>query len=352
MSTNQSSNAATSATPLRLLYVTSQWATAQNPEAATFVIKQVEHLRQLGVAVDVFNFEGHWSVSNYARAILRFRKHLRESHYDVIHARNAQGGFVAVMQRRLPVIVTYGGSDVLGTRDWQGAITLRGRIQQMLAYWVSRRTAANIVVAPHLAEALGDPRAHTIPDGVDMTLFRPDEKSLAREKLGIAHDHPIVLFLGDPEKPIKRYGLAKEAVQQAQAQMPTIQLVSQFNRPFAEIPVWMNASDVLLVTSSSEGSPNVVKEALACNLPVVSTCVGDVEARLGGIEGCYVCQDDSPEVIARALVQALSYPIEIAGRSSVELLSLEASTQNTIAIFHQILNGEKRDRKRCPLRLK
>jgi len=335
MDTDQSSTTA----PLRLLYVTSQWATAQNPEAATFVIKQVEHLKQLDVEVDVFNFEGHWSVSNYTRAIRQFRKHLRESDYDLIHARNAQSGFVAIMQRRLPVVVTYGGSDVLGTRDWQGAVTLRGRIQQVLAHWVSRRTAANIVVAPHIAEALGDPHAYTIPSGVDMTLFRPIEKRLAREQLGIAHDNPIVLFLGDPKKPIKRYGLARESVQLAQAQMSVLQLVSQFNRPFAEIPIWMNASDVLLVTSSSEGSPNVVKEALACNLPVVSTRVGDVEDRLGGIDGCYVCRDDSPEAIAQALVQALSYPHEIAGRRVVESVSLTASTQKTIAVFRHVLNG-------------
>src|SRR5262249_1557511 len=82
-------------------------------------------------------------------------------------------------------------------------------------------------------------------------------------------------------------------------------LIIAWGVPHAEIPVYMGACDVFVFTSSQEGSPDIVKEALACDLPVISVAVGDVRQRLQGVEGCEVCADERPETIAAALERAL-----------------------------------------------
>ncbi len=125
------------------------------------------------------------------------------------------------------------------------------------------------------------------------------QQSEARAKLGLPADLPIVLFGGRPEMPVKRFALAQRAV--ALLARQDVKLLTASNVPHSEMPLYLNAADVLLLTSRHEGSPTIVKEALACNLPVVSTDVGDVRERIASIDGCSVCDNDEPETIAFAL---------------------------------------------------
>jgi glycosyltransferase involved in cell wall biosynthesis len=88
-----------------------------------------------------------------------------------------------------------------------------------------------------------------------------------------------------------------------------------------------------------EGSPNVVKEALACDLPIVSVAVGDVKQRIGGIEGCELCTDDSPEMIACALERVLRRGKRVEGRKAVEHLSETSITEQVIQVYCSALSG-------------
>jgi glycosyltransferase involved in cell wall biosynthesis len=105
------------------------------------------------------------------------------------------------------------------------------------------------------------------------------------------------------------------------------------------MPYLMNACDAMVFTSRQEGSPNVVKEALACNLPVVSVPVGDVPERLRGVEGCELCADDRPETIAAALERVLRRGGRCNGREAVTALSENLMAQRVIAIYRAALNG-------------
>jgi glycosyltransferase involved in cell wall biosynthesis len=103
------------------------------------------------------------------------------------------------------------------------------------------------------------------------------------------------------------------------------------------MPVLMSACDALLFTSMQEGSPNAVKEALACDLPVVSVEVGDVPVRLQGIEGCELCSDERPETIAAALERVLRRGQRIAGRQAVQQLDENLITQQVLGVYDTAL---------------
>src|SRR5205823_13037430 len=149
------------------------------------------------------------------------------------------------------------------------------------------------------------------------------------------------LFVGNPAQARKRHALARRAVEIVNHSCP-VELVTAWGAPHTDVPLYMNACDALICTSSQEGSPNVVKEALACNLPVVSVPVGDVPLRLRGIEGCELCADERPETIAAALERVLRRGQRIAGRDTVTDLDERQTTQQVIAVYRSVATSRGR----------
>jgi glycosyltransferase involved in cell wall biosynthesis len=123
------------------------------------------------------------------------------------------------------------------------------------------------------------------------------------------------------------------------------ELVVAWQVPHSKIPVYMNACNALLFVSMYEGSPNVVKEALACNLPVVSVSVGDVPERLAGISGCVVSADDDPNTLARAIEQVLRSDRRVDGRASVSELNEELLARRMIQIYESAIDVARGDRR-------
>jgi len=183
--------------------------------------------------------------------------------------------------------------------------------------------------------------AHVVPSGIDFDLFRPVPRAEARVRLGLPADERLVLFVGNPHLPRKRFPLAQQAVEILSRTLP-VRFVLGWGVPHAEMPYYMGACDALVFTSRQEGSPNAVKEALACNLPIVSVAVGDVVERLHGVAGCEVCADDRPETIAAALARVLARGGRIAGREAVRHLDERLITQQVLAIYRAALNGRPR----------
>ena len=330
-----------SRTTLRVLYVTSHWPSVDRPNLAPFIPQQVNFLRKAGVDVTVMAYRGGANPMRYAAAIRQVRRHVASGKYDVVHARFGQAGFVAGMQRRVPVVVTFGGTDVLGRRDASGKLRAFGRMQRITSWLASRLATENVVVSEHLARTLRLDRYRVIPGGVDLDLFRPIARKEARDRIGLDPDKLIVLFPGALKKswPHKRYELASEAVELVRDDFPSVELLVVNDRPHEEVPLFMSAGDVLLVTSWLEGSPNVVKEALACNLPVVSVPVGDVPERIAGIDGCVLCDDNRPATVARGLAQVLAKRERIDGRSSVAGLAEAMMAERTISVYESAING-------------
>jgi glycosyltransferase involved in cell wall biosynthesis len=154
----------------------------------------------------------------------------------------------------------------------------------------------------------------------------------ARRALNLPQGKKLILFVGDPARTEKRFWLAEKTVSLLPNEF-NAQIIVAHGVPPREMPLYMNACDALLVTSSTEGSPNAVKEALACDLPIVSTDVGDIRKRTEKIEGCEVCNSDTSETLASALARVLYLPHRVNSRKAAESFDEKILLQKTIQMY-------------------
>ena len=184
-------------------------------------------------------------------------------------------------------------------------------------------------------------KVRIIPNGVNLDRFKPLDRSACRRRLGWDNDHFHVLFPpnvgGDPRK---RPDLAQAAVKAADRSGIQTKLHQLQRIPHAEVPIWLNASDVVLLTSLHEGSPNIIKEALACDLPVVSVDVGDVQERIQGVEGCYLGLS-KPYDLATKLCLVHAGPRRVKGRVKMDELSLNRISLRLKEFYEELQSQPK-----------
>jgi teichuronic acid biosynthesis glycosyltransferase TuaC len=322
---------------MQILMITSEWPTPEHPEWVPFLVQQTEYLRKAGIGVDVFSFRGAKNPVNYVKGWLKVHKKLRTENYDLIHAQYGQSGLIAFW-RRIPLVVTFHGSDLQGDVS-HGKYTYSGQLLKLASKLVACNADAIVVVSSVLAQLLNrKSQIHIIPCGLDLELFQPMDQSEARARLNLPREKKYILFGGRPEMPVKRYELAKSAVKllpDNEIEMLTVSAV-----PHHQMPVYLNACNVLLLTSLHEGSPTIVKEALACNLPIVSTNVGDVRERIGTVDGCIVCTNDQPETIAIALADVLKTNCRTTSRHTVFDLDENILTRKLISVYRSALGKD------------
>jgi teichuronic acid biosynthesis glycosyltransferase TuaC len=314
---------------MRILAVTNIYPTEKTPTSGTFVQQQIEGLRRIGVEVNIMLVE---RAQKGMRAYVGLRKQVAEKlerfQPDLVHA--MYGGVMAHQVVRAagktPSVVTFHGSDLLGER-LSGALRRIVSTYGIRESWAAARLAHGVViVSSTLRDALPDDvdraKVAVIPCGIDLDVFKPLDSAKCRKTLGWHPDRFHILFPANSGDPVKRPELAKSAVDiltegGLPAEMHQLRGVCP-----EDVPVWLNASDCLLLTSLHEGSPTVVKEALACNIPVVSVDVGDVHERLREIAGCYLALPE-PKDLSTKLRMVYTAGKRILGREKMYDLSLE-----------------------------
>jgi teichuronic acid biosynthesis glycosyltransferase TuaC len=327
--------------PMRVLMVTCEWPTPELPHLVPFVVRQVEFLRRAGVQIDVFSFRGARNPINYLRAWFRVQMKLRHGSYDLVHAQWGQSAPTAI-PTRLPLVVTFRGGEGEGIVGDDDKYTFSGYILRMVSALVARRADELVVVSTHMRQYLPKRRVHVIPSGLDFERFPLLAQQDARRQLGLSATNRLVLFVGNPGENRKRYSLARQIVSKLDKSL-NAELIVAWQVPHEVISVYMNACDALLFVSMYEGSPNVVKEALACNLPVVSVAVGDVAERLSGVAGCTTCPDYDPDHLAKALDAVLRTNKRTDGRTAVRELDENILTRRMIQIYHLAVKEHRRD---------
>jgi teichuronic acid biosynthesis glycosyltransferase TuaC len=282
---------------MRVLAITNMYPSAQFPSSGVFVQEQVKGLSALGLDVRVLlvdrKQEGPLA---YYRLGSRVAKATSEFAPDVVHV--MYGGVMADQivrrQRSRPVVVTFRGSDLLGENFSGWARKIISRYGVYCSKRAAKLADGVVVVARHLVRVLNasvaGKKVHVIPSGIDLERFKPMDSVSCRQQLGWSGRAFHVLLASSSADPVKRPWLAKAAITELNSSGLPAELHCMTGIPAAEVPLWINASDAVLLTSAHEGSPNIIKEALACGVPVVSVDVGDVAERIEGIEGCHLAR--------------------------------------------------------------
>lgn len=325
-----------------------------------FFHEQVRILEELGIECDAlyqgdFREDGHIYASDsirdrllrklyghnplyYAiRASTFYQKIIRltlKKDYDIVHVNSGVVAPLGLLQPQRPVVMTIWGSDIFGNR-------LAG-LQPKITKLCAKRSDSVIVQNEEMKEALPCDAA-IIPSGVDLSKFKPIDRTEARKAVGWEPSDHHVLFPYSKGREEKRYHVAKRTVENANKTFDgAIQLQHIHRVDHDEMPLYYNAADVLLLPSLREGSPNTVKEAMACNVPVVSTDVGDVRERLGQVSNSYVCSDDA--TLEDALVSVLETGGRSDGREYVKDVSLQGMGDRIVAIYESLLEDARQGR--------
>lgn len=255
---------------------------------APFNMEQADALRKAGCDVDFFGVTGK-GVRGYIKSLPALKRQIAAVSPDVIHAHYGLCGLLANMQRRVPVVTTYHGSDI----NEKSVLPF-----SKLAMRLSRH---NIFVSQKNVEIAGArKKCSLIPCGINLP--EAYDRGEARSTMGLLPERKYVLFAGAFDNGVKNYPLARAAMDL----MPDVELLELKGYGRREVNMLMCAADAILMTSFTEGSPQVIKEAMACGLPVVSVDVGDVAELTAGVEGCYVCGRE-PSELAESLEKAVGY---------------------------------------------
>lgn len=302
-----------------------------------FARRQAESLVAQGLAVEVFDLRSRISPRVLWREFLRFRLILGTFRPQVIHAHygTMTAMFAALASGKLPLMITYRGSDL---NPLPAARKLRPAVGRLLSQLAALRASRIVCVSPQLRDRLWWRRdcATVLPSGVDAEVFRPAPQREMRLRLGWQEQDRIVLFNAGGEGRNKRLDLAQAATNEARRWEPALRLeVLDGTVPPDRIPAMMNAADCLLVTSDAEGSPTVVQEALATNLPIVSVDVGDIAERLEGVAYSRIARRDT-QSLGRALADVVTPPRRSDGRRRVAEFSSQRIARELGRLYRDI----------------
>ena len=295
-----------------------------NHQISPFIAEPVELMIRSGISIRYFLIQGK-GIRGYIKNRVLLKKEIMEYNPDIVHAHYGFSGLLANLQRKVPVITTFHGSDInlITNRPFSVLTSLLSKS----SIFISQKLSRKLIIKG---------RSAIIPCGVDLDLFFPVDKVESRKQLGLPIHEKLVLFAGSFDNRIKNYPLAKAATDS----LNNVRLIEMKGYKRKEVALLMNACDVALLTSIHEGSPQFIKEALACNRPIVSTDVGDVRILMENVEGCFIAKPDSVD-IAGKISQAMHFENAPNGRQRIIDLGLELNTiaAKIIDVYHSVLRG-------------
>jgi glycosyltransferase involved in cell wall biosynthesis len=270
---------------------------------APFIIEQAEALKEQGCEIEFFGLQGK-GLRGYLNNVPQLKQKIREFRPDVIHAHYGLSGLFANLQREIPVVTTYHGSDI----NDKSALPF-SKMAIRLSGW-------NIFVSRKIIEIAKPKKNYSLLScGIDLHELQQMNKSEARQRMNLEANKRYVLFSGAFDNEVKNAPLARKAMEELCD--PSVVLLELKGYSREEVTLLMCAVDALLMTSFTEGSPQVIKEALACGCPIVSVDVGDVKERIDGVDGCYVAETRHATELASLLQNAMGFEGKTKGRERV-----------------------------------
>ena len=303
--------------------------------------EQVTNFNSVGLDTTVYRIPNESIIKKF-KATIDLRKLIKKRRFSLIHCHWGYNTIIAY-NSTIPIITTFHGSDLQGDVKENGSRTIKGyfiiflsRVSTLLSYY-------NIFVSARLARSIPkkvlNKKNIIIPMGYDSKLFKPINKSVARDMLSLDLRKKYVLFAGNYSKSVKGYSLAIKVIDSLDE---SYELIKLDYASYKGMAIYMNASDVLLMTSYQEGAPVIIKEALACNLPVISTDVGDVKEIIKFVPGSFVSKRRDPVKIANLITRSIEMDSTNVGSKKMGKYTAKKMNNRVLGIYLDLLKKSQK----------
>lgn len=282
---------------MRVLHITNNFPSTKFPIFGIFVKEQIDSLQKLGVSNDILFINGRENgKSQYVKGIFTIRNKINKNKYDLIHCHHSLTALMLIISGKCfknKILVSFQNDPVYENGK--------------LLFKIIKLFVDGIVFKNN-SFLITDDKSFYLPNGVNTNFFKPGSKLIAKKKLGLDEKKIYILFVSSNYiRKQKRYDIFTKTLEILKNKYgyKNIEEVKLINCDRSEIPNYFNAVDLHLLTSDFEGSPNSVKESMACNTPVVSTNVGNVFELLKPVNNSFVSKENSAEELASLVNKVL-----------------------------------------------
>lgn len=319
---------------MKVLFVSS--GNSINFDIVPFIKLQGESLREQGVELNYFPVMGK-GIKGYIKSVMKLRTYLKENKVDLIHAHYSLCALTAILTfSNKPIIASFMGDDAYGAYNEKGKLILGSLYLVLLSKPIQAFVDYIIVKSSNIYKTIiFKKKCSIIPNGVNLTDPTMERKTFLNSK-GIDLKDKLIFYLGNTTDSRKNFKLAKKAYDLLK--MNNVRLIAPFPIKHEDVFNYLYFSDLLLFTSTMEGSPNLIKEAMACNCPIVATDVGDVRWILGNTNGCYITSFESEDVTEKIKL-ALSFGKRTNGRQRIVELGLDTETvaKKIVEVYKKVI---------------
>ena len=317
---------------MKVLHITNNYPTKKYPIFGIFVKEQIESLSAQGVENEVFFINGREKGKfEYLISILRLRKFLHKKKYDIIHCHHSLSALCYILSGQI--------------RGKKSIVSYQNDPSNELGKWLFKFLIIyfNSIILKNNSSIVDNNKIFYQPNGVNTKYFIPLDKYDCYTKLNLNPYKNYLLFVSSNYlRKQKRYDRFQEVltILRRNYGMENIEGLKLINTSRELVPYYFNASNVHLLCSDFEGSPNSVKEAMACNISVVSTNVGNVSDLLSGVKGSYVAKTKNAEELAELVFKTLTNSIPNNGRKILieKQIDMISVAKNIISIYKKVIN--------------
>ncbi len=287
---------------------------------------QGKSLEKEGIEIFYYNIIGK-GILGYLKNIIPLKKYISQTNPDLIHAHYSLCGIVSSL--------TFSGKKVVVSLMGSDVYTATSFYKFIICCFVKVFWDKVILKSEEMKQKINIPSAAIIPNGVDFDIFKPQNISEARKQLNITQEN-VILFASEPHRKEKNFPFAEKVLQKVQQQIPDTQFIFVHNNTSEQVAQHLNVANLMLLTSTYEGSPNIVKEALACNCPVVCSNVGDVKKNIGNSAHNFVIDTFDETQFAKAIITILQNKERSNGRNFISELDSTNIAKKLILLYKQV----------------
>lgn len=315
-----------------------------NQNSGVFMFQLLDHLRQKGWDIKEV-YTGKIGLFSFFKVLRHLSKETKG--YDVVHAQYGSGCGLVTSFLKGKKLLTLRGSDwyvskkVNSFKEYIHTRLAVGMTKMSLRKYNAIITMSKKMTA-ELKKTSSKKKIYTVMDGIDLIKFASRSRNSARQSLGQDKDsNPWVLFSSVAENnPLKRFNLANAAYEMAKREIPNLNLKFMNGISHDKVPDFVASSNVVLLTSTHEGWPNIIKEGLSLNIPFVSTDVSDLKEIAKNEETCTVVAEDDENVmienLAKGIVKAINFTDEYDLRKYTHEMDMNFISEELIKIYQNL----------------